>query len=401
MGLVVLALRDDARHADLSGRATAELPDRAGATAELLFRLRGALVRRNEARLAKLADPDLPESAQELADLAANVQALHIGRLDLQYLDQSALALSAEERARYGPGAWVSEVQLSWRFRGVDPAVSTIEVPIVTDWDGERAVFATSRTTGDYRVPLWLTERVAVRRSPTTLVLAGDPGQARSLARQARTAVTVVRRTLPGWHEPLVVEAPASDVDFRSGAGMSRPASRTIAAVTTTTDGSRLATAPVHVFLNPAVFDPLGPEGRQIVLSHEATHVALGAATTASLPLWLSEGIADYVALVGNPLPDTVLAAQIRRLVQEDGAPKALPGPAEFAGSNTDIGAWYEAAWLAVRLIAETYGRPALLEFYSRAEADKDTRAAFRQVLGTTEAQFRRAWQARLVELAG
>jgi hypothetical protein len=397
--VVVGALRADGRHADLDNPAPAEPADRAGATTELLFQLRRALATDAPARLAQLADPDLPSAAHELEDLADNVRELRVDHLDLRYLDDAPLELSAAERNRFGPDAWISEVQLSWRFRGVDSAVSTLEVPLVADWDGDRAVFASSRTTGDYQVPLWFTEALSVRRSRDTLVLAGEARAARSLGAQARTAVEVVRRTLPGWRGPLVIEAPASGADFRSAAGMSRAASRAIAAVTNTTDGSTVGGAPVHVFLNPGVFDPLGPQGRQIVLSHEATHVALGAAT-ADMPLWLSEGMADYVALVDNPLPATVLAAQIRRLVQEKGAPKALPGPREFAGSNRDIGAWYEAAWLAVRLIAETHGRRALLAFYAAAEEDGDTRAAFRQVLGTTELQFRRAWQARLVELA-
>ena len=394
-----MALRDDEQRADLDRPVTAEAPDRDGATTELLFRLRRALVSGDQARLDRLADPDLGSAAQELDDLADNIRALRIDRLDLRYLDQSPLELTPAQRARHGSDAWVSEVQLSWRFRGADSGVSTLEIPVVTDWEGDQAVFATARTTGDYQVPLWVTEPLAVRRSPDTLVLAGDPVQARSLARQARTAVRVVRRTLPRWQGTLVVEAPASDTSFRAASGMSRPASRTIAGVTNTTDGSTLPDAPVHVFLNPDVFGPLGPEGRQIVLSHEATHVALGAAT-ARMPLWLSEGMADYVALVDHPLPATVLAAQIRRLVREQGAPEELPGSGEFSGSNPDIGAWYEAAWLAVQEIADTYGRRDLLEFYARTEATGDTGPAFRRVLGTTEREFVRAWQARLLELA-
>jgi hypothetical protein len=248
-------------------------------------------------------------------------------------------------------------------------------------------------------VPLWFLEPLAVRRTPTTLVLARNTGAARTLTRQATTAVRTVRRTVAAWNEPLVVEAPVSPADFRTASGLDASESRAIAAVTTSTDGSSPGRAPVHVFLNPKVFGPLGPVGRQIVVTHEATHVALDGTTT-TLPLWLSEGMADHVALAGTSLPDSVLAAQIRDLVREEGAPRALPGPAEFDGSNQDIGAWYEAAWLAVRLIADTYGEQALLDFYRRAEADGDPQRAFRRVLGTTEAAFRRAWQAELAELA-
>lgn len=397
VGLLVALLRGGPQHADLAGAD--EPRDRAGATSELLFRIQRALKAGDRSRLADLADPDVPSAAGELMALARNVQSLRIDRLRLSFLDESDHELTAAQRQQVGPDAWVSEVQLSWRFGGADRSTSTLDVPVVTDWEGRTAVFDTTRITGGYRVPLWFTEPLAVRRTPDTLVLATDARAARELQQQARVAVATVRSTLPDWHAPLVVEAPPSEAKFRSAAGTSRTDSRTIAAVTTTTDGSALHRAPVHIFLNPGVFDPLGPAGRQIVLSHEAAHVALGAAT-ANMPLWLSEGTADYVALARNPLPDTVLAAQIRALVKKDGPPKALPGPAEFSGANKNIGAWYEAAWLAARLIARTYGQERLLQFYARSEADGDTTRAFRDVLGTTEARIVKAWRAELVELA-
>lgn len=397
LGLVLLS--DDRQHADLGGRPEAEPRDRAGATSELLFQLQRALTSPGDGEASGLADPDLAAARRELAQLTANVGKLRIDRLMLRYLDAADLELSARQRERFGPEAWVSEVQLTWRFRGVDSAVSSLEVPIVADWEGDRAVFVTSRVTRSYRVPLWFTEPLAVRRAPGALVMAGDASSAARLQGQARQAVATVRRSLPDFDDPLVVQAPRTPGDFRTAAGLSRSASKAIAAVTTTTDGSVEEQSPVHIYLNPEVFGPLGPVGRQIVLSHEATHVALGATRT-DVPLWLSEGIADYVALVDTTLPDTVLAAQIRQLVREEGLPERLPGQVEFDGSNTDIGAWYEAAWVAVRLLAETYGRQALLDFYERVEADGDTRRAFVEVLRTTGAAFRQAWRDELAELA-
>ena len=398
----VVLLRDAPQRAEIREPSGGDRPDRAAATSDLLYRLESALSGGRDAAtrgaLSALADQDVASSTGELAELAANVRELKVDRLGLRYLDASDLELSRGQRERFGPDAWISEIQLSWRFRGVDRTVSTLEVPVVTDWQDDRAVFATARITGGYQVPLWFTAPLVVRRGPGTLVLAEDARLARSLDRQARTAAMTVRRTLPRFDDPLVVEAPDSASDFRTAAGLTRPASLAIAAVTTATDGAVGEGAPVHVFLNPEVFGPLGPVGRQIVLGHEATHVALGTETSA--PLWLSEGIADYVALAETSLPDTVLAAQIRSLVRRDGPPRALPGQAEFDGSNKDIGAWYEAAWLAVRLLAETYGQKALLDFHEQVESDGDTRRAFREVLGTTEGSFRRAWRAELAELA-
>ena len=60
--------------------------------------------------------------------------------------------------------------------------------------------------------------------------------------------------------------------------------------------------SPVHVFVNPEVFDRLQPTGAQVVLSHEAVHVATDAARS-DVALWLLEGFADYVALRDVDLP--------------------------------------------------------------------------------------------------
>ena len=98
-----------------------------------------------------------------------------------------------------------------------------------------------------------------------------------------------------------------------------------IAAVTTTVDGSLSPQAPVHIFVNPRVFDPLGARGSQIVMSHEATHVATGAAVS-SMPTWLLEGFADFVALDHVDLPVSVTASQILARVRKSGPPAHLPG---------------------------------------------------------------------------
>lgn len=402
LAAVVAALlpRTGERHADLAAPPNARTtPDPAAAAADLLRRLHRALRNDDRRALASLADPRHPGSRTRLAAVAANVRALRIGLLVLRYVDTSTTPLSTAERKRYGARGWTADVQVTWRLGGLDPAAATVEVPMVLGWRRGRAVFETALAAGPDRVPLWLLDRLVVRRTRDTLVMASDAVAATSAGREAAVAVATVRRALPGWHGPLVVEAPADRRQFRASAGMSAQDARAIAAVTTTTDGSTTATAPVHVYLNPPVFDALGPVGRQIVVSHEATHVALGAATT-SMPLWLSEGTADYVALARSRLPVTTLASQIRGLVARRGAPATLPGREEFSGSDRATGAWYEAAWLAARLIARQHGAAALLRFYRVADQDGTTGRAFRVVLHTTEDAFVEQWRAQLVALS-
>ena len=85
----------------------------------------------------------------------------------------------------------------------------------------------------------------------------------------------------------------------------------------------------MHVFVNPDVFGRLRTAGAQVVMSHEAVHVATDAARS-TVPLWLLEGFADYVALRDVDLPISTTAGQIIRQVRRDGVPEALPGPVEF-----------------------------------------------------------------------
>ena len=206
---------------------------------------------------------------------------------------------------------------------------------------------------GDRRTPLWLTGPLDVRRSADTLVATDTRAGAASYARYARRAVSVVQRVLPRWRGKLVVEVPGGPGGLDEMLAADPGEYANIAAVTTSVDGNPVKGAPVHVLVNPQVFGDLKATGAQVVMSHEATHVATEAATSRT-PLWLLEGFADYVALRDVRIPLTVSAGQIIRDVRRDGPPRALPGGPEFDTQTTHLGASYEAAWLAVRLLANT-----------------------------------------------
>ena len=396
MTVVVVVTRPE--RADLDGPSSADGPDddRASGAGALVERIQAALRHQDEEAAARLGGSD--EATRLLTVMVDNVETLDLDRITLRYIDESDTSLSSARQGRYAPDAWVADVQLTWRLRGRDPAPSTVEVPFVIT-AGQDALFLDVLVDPSYRVPMWVTGPVAVGESPRVLVEARSPAEARRLGRQAVVAVRTVNRSLPAWRGPLIVEAPGTAVAFSAASGLPRDQARGIAAVTTTTEPPGSPRPSVHVFLNPRVFRPLGPRGQQIVLAHEATHVAVGAADT-SLPLWLSEGYADYVALRHSPLPATVLGAQIMALVRRDGVPDRLPGAAELAGNNPDVGAWYESAWLAVDLMGDRYGAERVHRFYRTSDSESPRRA-FSSVLGTTEAAFTREWQARLDELAG
>ena len=119
------------------------------------------------------------------------------------------------------------------------------------------------------------------------------------------------------------------------------------------------------------------------------------------MPTWLLEGFADYVALDHVDLPVSDAASQVLARVRADGPPARLPGAHEFDSRSKVLGASYESAWLACRLIAETYGEARLIAFYRAADRAGSTDAAFGRLLDTDQPAFTRAWRDYLRRLAG
>lgn len=380
------------------GGPTSTTDLRADGAAELLADLDDALTDGPRRSTVALAAPGEPGARRSLGWIHDNVRSLGVGELALRFVEEAG-ALPDPVRRQYGPEAWVGNVSVSWRVEGYDESTSTMEVPF-TFVDTPEGVALGSIGAGDTQpVPLWLLDDLAVHRSPRALVAAADAGQLDRYTTLAEQAVKDVRAVLPRWRGRLVVEVPADDDQLHRMLDAEPDTYDSIAAVTATVDGSLSPSSPVHILINPAVFTNLGEDGSQIVMSHEATHVAVDAATS-TMPLWLLEGFADYVALARTHLPVEVTASQILAEVRRTGPPDALPGPDEFDPTNKLLGTSYESAWLACKLLAERYGEHALVRLYDEVESGRSVREAFSAV-GTTEPAFTREWQDYLRELAG
>ena len=360
------------------------------AAAEALAALVEAVEQRDSAAASALAAPDDQDARAQLGAVAGNADLLRVTDFTLRYVDEISGAAD---------GAWTAAVDSSWSFSGYDrdPARTEILVGFTVEGDD---VLIDSLGGGDRRTPLWLSGPVTVRRSPDTLVLAtGSPGRLDAYARAAQAAVPVVRKVLPAWRSGLVVEVAADLTQLGRALSVEGSTYDGIAAVTTSPDGSLAPQAPAHVFLNRAIYDELGDVESQVVMSHEAAHVATDAPSSLSPP-WLLEGLADYVALRGIDLPDSVTAGQIIRQVRKQGAPDALPSSQDFATGDTHLGAVYEAAWVLCRVLAERGGQAALLDLYEATSDDGRLQPALRQGFGWSETDLLSAWQQRLRALA-
>ncbi len=340
-----------------------------------------------------------PGTGDVLARVESNAAALRVGSLTMRYVDDSGL-LTAAQRADLGPDAWVGTVQLTYRFDGFDTTPARVDARVVFVPGAERARIAAFG--GGGRTPLWLEDQLSVVRAGRTLVSVAGSSAGRYPGLASR-ALTQVRRVLPGWRGPLLVEVPRTQAQLDGLLDAASGEYDNIAAVTTTADGSLEAGAPVRVFVNPAVFDKLKDRGAQVVISHEATHVATGA-TFVSMPTWLLEGFADFVALDDAGVPVDVAAAQILARIRKDGVPDRLPTTADLDPTANGLGATYEEAWLACRFLGQEYGTARLVRFYDVVSGGAPAASAFARVLGTSQRQFVTRWQAdlrRLVRVAG
>ena len=387
VGVVVwLTTRDSTYHAPVSGTPAARI-DQTRATA-LLDDLRRAVSRRDAAAAGRLGAS--PAARADLAGVARNARALHVTGFSLRYVDSSG-AVAAD-------GVWSADVAATWRFAGFDHRLERVDVRVrFAPAAGGLGIDEIGG--GSHRSPLWLSGPLQVRRGVHSMVLVdGSAARADRIAALARRAVPQVQRVLPGWPGGLVVEMPASEAGLDAALGTPSGQYQSIAAVTTAADGSRARRSPSHVFVNPQVFLPLRPRGAQVVITHEATHVATHASTSPA-PIWLVEGFADYVALSSQRLPVTTTAARIIALVRHSGTPQHLPGRAEFATGADHLEARYESAWLACRLLAREAGTANLVAFYEAVDSGGAVAPEMHRYFGFGPVAFVRQWRTLLSHL--
>jgi hypothetical protein len=304
-----------------------------------------------------------------------------------------------------GTARTAAEVRLRYRLGGYDaqPIVSTAYLTlthragrwyVAADDDGESAGKRTA-------VQLWDQGKVVVVRGRHSLVLGlGTPATLRGYAADADLAVPQVQQAWgrTGWSGSVVVEAPRTLDQLGALLGADPSGYQDIAAVTTGELGGGAAAPADRVIVNPAAFGRLSAFGRQVVLTHETTHVATRPATTGHTPLWLSEGLADWVAYRESGRTAPEIAPELTQDVTAGHLPAALPSAADFHPTATGIAQAYEGAWLACRLIADQWSPATLTAVYRAVGTGRSVDAVLRSRLGLSEAAFTQRWRAYVNE---
>ena len=406
----VVGTAAQARSAPASAQQRA-LDARSAAVRDLLQRRGAAVLARDlDAFLADL-DPAAVDLRRRQSELFAALAEVPLGTWQYVLDDRSAEPDDRRLDEEYGAGSWwAPDVVLQHAIAGYDtrPTLDPQHLTFV-ERDGRWLLAADDDFAAvgrDTTRLLWDLGPVVAERRDEVLVLGrpGDRSLLRDVARQAAQAVPRVSRVWgEQWRRGLVVVVPGSAQEMDRLLDGDGDLSR-IAAVATAelTGGAEFDPAGDRVLVNPGTFPGLGGLGRQVVLTHEVTHVASRAATGPGVPSWLAEGLADHVAYLDVDLPLAVSARELRADVRAGAVPEALPTTEDFDGGNPALPQAYEQAWLAVRMLVDRYGQGQFLRFYRATGAlrglppEQAVEQTLQSVLGTTTAQVTADWQALL-----
>ncbi|MEO5610074.1 MAG: DUF4157 domain-containing protein [Ornithinibacter sp.] len=399
--------RQTSSGAPISGSsANAAVPSASAGVDRVSARALDALLSRREKALADhdrsgfaatVADPESPDG---LAQLSAFETAADLGVVGLAHDPSFTRATPAS------PG--VLSVLLAYRVRGVDTCDRTARVDYHLESTRGEWRIASEHPSGTGSTAPWLALAGArVHRTEHAVVAgtvpAGALGEDADMVERARAALS------RSWDLPdrVLVLAPSSESE--ADVLLGRAAGGAPVAATTEGPVGKAGTATGdRVVLDPDAFDRLTPAGRQVVIAHELTHVAVRATVPGRAEPWVSEGYADHIGYGYAGLPAEHIAAPLVMAVRAGQAPTALPGALDVDPSRGDIEVAYLASWQAVQVLVDRHGEEAVRRFVRAATStgsEQDVRVAtdraLREVLGTTREDLTRDWQARLHSLAG
>ncbi|MFJ3668361.1 hypothetical protein ACIPSE_18155 [Streptomyces sp. NPDC090106] len=297
----------------------------------------------------------------------------------------------------------VADVELSYRIQGYDNAPVSVGRRLTLTRDASGGWYVErERPAGKAAQQLWDQGAVAVVRGASSLVLGVGQSSARlqvyaDLADRAVPAVS--GEWGRDWSRHVVVLVPKSLEGMAGLLGSPASSYRGIAAVTTGETGAPADAPADRIIVNTDAYGVLGDVGKQVVLTHETTHVATRAVTSAATPLWLSEGYADWIGYLASGRTPVEAAPELARAVTGGDVPEALPVDADFgfSGDATQLARAYEGGWMACRMIAARWGEDRLGDFYravgphrQRAGAVED---ALHDVLDTDLDTFTADWR--------
>jgi hypothetical protein len=404
VGAIAIALRSPritptVADAQVSGEA------RDSALRQLLSR-RSAAVRVHDkpAFLADVSNADWAFAARQ-ATAFDNLAKLPLTSFDYELNPERDYdsSVPADVRERYRGQVHALGVSVYYQIEGVDGAlVAAPWVPTFALISGRWKVVGQvtgSTLPGGLGGQPWDADPITVSRSARVVGVfsAEFPDDAPEVLRLSEKALDGVAAIRPsGWSGRLLLTAVRDRGVFDAffGRNPDQVAGRVAAiAVPHFSRVPEWAESPDYVATR-VVFNPVSlsadPSELLADLAHEFTHVAMGPVTGPATPIWLVEGLAEYVGYKTQPPAD----AAVRRILK-DVPTNDLISDRSFYRSGLN----YVGAWLVCRMIAERYGQPKLIALYEHFFRHGGEDNGLTQVLGVTREQLIKLWQAYIATM--
>lgn len=401
------ALPEDAPGSSSSSGAVRRSAARSGAELR-----RGAAVRKvlaQRARAVRTGDREAFLATVDPSDARLRAAQGHLfdnlTRLPLaqwEYTIVPKTGSSPRHPARSSANVWTPHVKLTYRLAGFDEGAVTASRHMTVVY-GQRGWRITDvRDSADPR--MWDLGEIRVVRKDQAMVVGVDTPrrELRGIAREVDRAMPVVSDVWGrDWARSAVVLVPSTQqqADALSPDEESLDQITAVATVGSGPSGVPPPGSGDRIIVNPANFSHLSSLGRRVVLRHELTHVATRGFTDTDVPMWLTEGFADYVGYVGVDLPPQSVARKLSTSLRSGNLPERLPARGDFAETSGNLTRSYESAWLACKLIQQRYGEQRLVRLYRMMGSDQDAsstdvrRRSMRRVLGMTRQEFTSAWR--------
>ncbi|GAC69524.1 hypothetical protein [Gordonia soli] len=313
--------------------------------------------------------------------------------------------------------AWVAPVEIHHALGGSaipgidEPEIVSTTTMILARYGDDWKVVGDYRGDGAAPPPVQLWELPGVRAADVRTA-----GGASVIASYPDTADTVtrVRSLLPNavdavtefwgdaWPRRAVVVATGDNDQFGA---LTRSLGSDVAAAAAATvyadlDSAARTVTGQRVVLTPAA-GTLSAPALGVVLRHELTHVAARTATAPGAPLWITEGVPEYVGRRGTYTRFADAAPQLAARVRAGEAPTAFPTDADFAVDSEQATIAYQSAWSVAAFVADRFDETVLRRLYIGVAGTDDVGrqdAAITNTLKMSRAQLVERWRAWLTE---
>jgi hypothetical protein len=380
------------------GPAGTAADSRDSALVELLNRRSKAVTARDRAAFTADIDKADAEFVKQQETVYENLIKLPFAEFSYKIGERDGYDsdIPAEIRSRYGDQVRAPGVAIIHRIEGVDnDPVAAPWVPIFalvsSQWrlvgEGKGKDFPS----GVGGQP-WDAGPIVVERSEKVVGVfsANNRNRGRELVRIADQALEQVAVVRPGqWVGKVFMTAVRDRAVFDAYFGASPERVDQVAAIAVPHyndvpdwNGSAVYSA-TRVIFNPDEIDEntdqLGAD-----MSHEFTHAAMAPVTTGWTPTWLVEGFAEYVSYKGAQISQESLSRALQGAATEN-----LAAGDQFYDEPIN----YITAWLACRMISETYGETKLVQLYERFQTTSNEDVVVSQVLGVPRTTLIKNWQ--------